>query len=110
MVAYLGPRHAGFLEWSKTSTNYFDDHGEHPASATVGKRDYANQSSFLGKWKGSVDILKPLSLEELETNVQGKEKEPFLQFLRSMMRWVPEEKKTARELPDDPWLQPQFDN
>lgn len=28
----------------------------------------------------------------------------FLEFIRSMLRWVPEERKRARELLEDPWL------
>jgi hypothetical protein len=57
----------------------------------------------LGKWKGLVEI-PSLSLEESEENLDGESKELFLQFMRSMLRWLPEERKTARELLDDPWL------
>jgi hypothetical protein len=49
-----------------------------------------------------------LSLEAAEKFLQGSEKEAFLAFVRSMLRWVPEERKTARELLDDPWLNGQF--
>ena len=44
------------------------------------------------------------SLEEEEENLEGKEKVIFLQFLRKMIQWVPEERKSAKELMVDPWL------
>jgi hypothetical protein len=45
-----------------------------------------------------------LSLEESEENLEGETKKAFLLFIRSMLKWVPEERKSARELLDDPWL------
>jgi len=45
-----------------------------------------------------------LSLEESEENLEGETKKVFLLFIRSMLKWVPEERKSARELLDDPWL------
>ena len=59
---------------------------------------------FIGNWDGFIDIPKNLSLEGSEENLEGKNKELFLQFMRSMLRWLPEERKTARELLEDPWL------
>ena len=44
------------------------------------------------------------SLEEFEENLKGKEKVLFLQFMRKMLRWVPEERMSAFDLLDDPWL------
>ena len=64
--------------------------------------------SLLGNWDGFVDIPKTLSLEDSEENLVGKDKELFLQFMRSMLRWLPEERKTARELLEDPWLNRQI--
>lgn len=59
----------------------------------------------LGQWLGAGDVAVPsISLEESESNLSGKNKELFLQFVRSMLRWVPEERKTAKELLHDPWL------
>lgn len=48
--------------------------------------------------------MEDTSLEDEEENLEGKEKRKFLTFLNGMVRWVPEERKTARELIDDPWL------
>lgn len=67
---------------------------------------FINKTHFhLGKWRkaGGVEI-HPISLEKSEENLEGRNKELFLQFMRSMLRWIPEERKSARELLDDPWL------
>jgi serine/threonine protein kinase len=44
------------------------------------------------------------SLEDVETRLIGEEKKDFLLFIRSMLNWLPEERKTAKELLQDPWL------
>ncbi|TVY58857.1 Serine/threonine-protein kinase SRPK [Lachnellula cervina] len=49
-------------------------------------------------------LLPSSSLEAMEENLDGNNKELFLNFIRSMLRWEPEKRKTARELLDDPWL------
>ena len=40
----------------------------------------------------------------MEENLEGPEKQEFLTFIRSMLKWVPEERLTARQLLQDPWL------
>lgn len=37
--------------------------------------------------------------------MEGESKEEFLAFMRSMLRWLPEERKTAAELLKDPWME-----
>ena len=59
---------------------------------------------FLGNWKDTVPIPAPISLEQLEETLEGKNKELFLNFMTSMLHWVPEHRKTAKELLNDPWL------
>lgn len=44
------------------------------------------------------------SLEQFEENLEGKEKALFLQFMRKMLQWVLEERMSAFDLLDDPWL------
>lgn len=51
--------------------------------------------------------MPPNSLEEFEEKLKGEEKVRFLQFMRKMLRWVPEvpeERISAFDLLDDPWL------
>ncbi|OOF98231.1 hypothetical protein ASPCADRAFT_395032 [Aspergillus carbonarius ITEM 5010] len=39
-----------------------------------------------------------------ETTEHGQEKELFLAFMRSMLKWMPEERKTAKQLLEHPFL------
>jgi len=43
-------------------------------------------------------------LEQLEEFLGGKNKEMFLKFMRGMLQWRPEDRKIARQLLEDPWL------
>ncbi|KAF8910462.1 hypothetical protein CPB84DRAFT_1763750, partial [Gymnopilus junonius] len=40
----------------------------------------------------------PLSLEQLETNLDGEDKKLFLQFIRKMLQWDPQDRMTPKEL------------
>ena len=63
------------------------------------------RDSLTGAWIAhEVAAVPPTSLESLEDRLSGTEKESFLHFLRSMLKWLPEERRTARQLLDDPWL------
>jgi serine/threonine-protein kinase SRPK3 len=54
-------------------------------------------------WKAEVPIPE-LSLETSEVFLEGKNKEDFLSFVRGMLQWRPEDRKTAAQLLQDPWL------
>ncbi|PYH39103.1 kinase domain protein [Aspergillus neoniger CBS 115656] len=84
MVGFLGLPPLSFIDRSRETRNVFTDDG---------------------KWLGAGGVTIPAtSLEEIEENLSGKNQELFLQFIRSMLQWEPERRKTARELLDDPWL------
>ena len=58
-----------------------------------------------GAWIAHQDAaVPPVSLESLEVRLSGSEKELFIPFMRSMLKWLPEERRTARQLLEDPWL------
>lgn len=52
---------------------------------------------------GLVKILQ-ISLEESEENLNREEKRQFLEFMRKMLKWRPEERSSAKELLQDTWL------
>ena len=56
-----------------------------------------------GKWTGAIAVPE-LSLELLLEALQGKEAEIFLDFMRKMLCWIPEERHTAKQLLLHPWL------
>ncbi|KAI1135858.1 kinase domain protein [Hypoxylon sp. FL0543] len=57
-----------------------------------------------GQWKAAVQVPQDVSLEKSVRYLDGKEKQAFLEFVRGMLQWRPEDRKTAEQLLDDPWL------
>ncbi|KGO63868.1 hypothetical protein PITC_054940 [Penicillium italicum] len=57
-----------------------------------------------GHWKSDVEIPKDASLHNSEEFLSGRNKEMFLEFMKGMLQWKPEDRKTAKELLQDPWL------
>lgn len=50
-------------------------------------------------------IPRDLTLDSTITVLEDPdEKELFLNFVRRMLKWVPKERSSAKELLDDPWL------
>ncbi|KAK2811370.1 hypothetical protein FQN50_002247 [Emmonsiellopsis sp. PD_5] len=62
-----------------------------------------------GQWKGDVEIPQQASLEASEEFLEGRNKAMFLAFMRKMLQWRPEDRKTAKELLEDPWLKYRID-
>ncbi|KAF4156645.1 hypothetical protein CNMCM8927_007740 [Aspergillus lentulus] len=84
MVALIGPPPSEFVKRSETTEQCFD-----PSGAWIAYGDAA---------------LPLISLGSLEKRLSGQEKELYLQFMRSMLKWLPEERWTARQLLEHPWL------
>ena len=55
-------------------------------------------------WKG-----EPVKPNPIGESFEEKEVEGFLDLLKQMVRWVPEERKSAKELLKHPWLAPGTD-
>lgn len=63
-----------------------------------------------GNWIADKHAKVPdTSLEEVETRLEGQDKALFLPFIRSMLKWLPEERKTAKELLLGPWVNERLD-
>ncbi|KAF5534452.1 CMGC SRPK kinase [Fusarium phyllophilum] len=82
LIATLGPPPQEFLQRNVERAAYFWDEQ--------------------GKWLGLAPIPKNRSLEELETRL--KDSTGFIAFLRRVLTWMPEDRPTAKELLQDPWL------
>jgi hypothetical protein len=54
-------------------------------------------------------VVPSLSLEQSELVLKGESKQHFLEFIRSMLRWQPAQRKGAAELLRDPWLEDAVD-
>ncbi|KAG4439992.1 hypothetical protein IFR05_004506 [Cadophora sp. M221] len=57
-----------------------------------------------GKWIAEIPTAEPTSLEIFETRLEGENKEMFLQMMRGMLIWRPEDRKTAKQMLDEPWM------
>ncbi|TVY37631.1 Serine/threonine-protein kinase [Lachnellula occidentalis] len=82
VVGLLGPPPPDLLKRGFRSKEFFDEEGN---------------------WIAGIPIPKDISLESLEENLTGGDKQE-LRFVRSMLQWRPEDRKTAKQLLDDPWL------
>ncbi|KAK3326181.1 putative serine/threonine protein kinase [Apodospora peruviana] len=89
MVSLLGNPPKDLLSRSKDSPDFFDEDG----NLFTGRKDLDNS-----------EITDYRSLEEGAKVLQGGEKNMFLAFIRKMLQWRPEDRPTARELMNDPWL------
>ncbi|KAL2857517.1 kinase-like domain-containing protein [Aspergillus pseudodeflectus] len=52
----------------------------------------------------NLEIPRGMSLELSEEFLKGRNKEMFLAFIRGMLQWRPEDRKTAKDPLQDPWL------
>ena len=46
------------------------------------------------------------NLSDSVISIEGTDKAEFLAFVRNMLHWLPEKRKSAKELLEDPWLDP----
>ncbi|KAL2063945.1 hypothetical protein VTL71DRAFT_4439 [Oculimacula yallundae] len=83
VIGSLGPPPLDFLERGLRSKEFFDADG---------------------KWIADVPIPDGQSLELWETRLEGENKDMFIQMMKSMLTWKPEDRKTAKQMLDEPWL------
>ncbi|KAG9783905.1 hypothetical protein KCU88_g2949, partial [Aureobasidium melanogenum] len=83
MIALLGPPPPEFLKRGAKTSNYFDSQGNFKYP------DY---------------IAKDLTFESSIARFRGEEKELFIDFAQKMLKWVPEERWTAKQLLEHPYL------
>ncbi|KAG5304310.1 protein kinase [Histoplasma capsulatum G186AR] len=82
MIAIMGPPPKEFLNRSDACRIFWDENGE---------------------WRNFAPI-PDVTLESLAVGIEGDDKEGFLNFLRKILRWLPEERPTAGELVYDEWV------
>ncbi|KAG4428245.1 hypothetical protein IFR05_016273 [Cadophora sp. M221] len=83
VIGLLGPPPLDLIQKGARSPEYFDDEG---------------------KWIAEIPTAEPTSLEISETRLEGENKEMFLQMMRGMLTWRPEDRKTAKQMLDEPWM------
>ena len=100
MVALLGPPPPAFVVRSDTTAQCFD------AEGNLEFRSYCNWANlFLGQWCAQEHVeITSTTFSVIERRLETYEQDKFLTFIKSMLRWLPEERKSARQLLEDPWL------
>lgn len=83
MIALMGPPPKELLARGSTTATYFDDDGNFRQPKLI-------PTNF--------------TFETAITKIRGKEKELFIDFVKKMICWLPEERWTAKQLLDHPWL------
>ncbi|KAM5480467.1 putative non-specific serine/threonine protein kinase [Microsporum canis] len=104
ITGFLGPPPKEFIQRSKTISQVFDANGTRFTPVILWGINFLTLTC-IGKWVADhYEKVPSVSLEDVETRLEGQDKELFLKFIRSMLEWLPEDRKTAKELLDDPWL------
>ncbi|KAH6712576.1 CMGC protein kinase [Leptodontidium sp. MPI-SDFR-AT-0119] len=109
MIALLGPPPKELIDreirWSKVKWSHVVPNPEGKLSQTA--RDYYGGPFFNSEGEFMHKDLIPtgVSLEDTVLSLEGDDKRQFLGFVKKMLQWLPEDRKTAKELLEDPWLQ-----
>jgi serine/threonine-protein kinase SRPK3 len=111
IVALLGLPPPELLARSHLAGKFFSDAGMASPiarfSTASGLGDLADTVALPGTFAAGIDLPASTSLEARETHLAGDEKRRFLDFMRKMLQWAPERRRTAGELFQDAWLQDQ---
>ncbi|KAK5937467.1 hypothetical protein PMZ80_010085 [Knufia obscura] len=100
IIGMLGPPPLDLLKRGRRVDEFFDEKGISTPS-TVLKVAYPKFD--VGNFIAEVAV-PDNSLEGSEERLEGDNKKAFLEFMRSMLQWRPEDRKTAKDLLQDPWL------
>lgn len=58
----------------------------------------------VGNFKAQTISPTTFNFENTLSHVQGEEKSMFIKFIKRIVTWNPDERSTAKELLQDPWL------
>lgn len=83
MIALMGPPPKTLIDRGSKSPAYFDEHDQ---------------------FRFPESVPKNFSFESSITRFRGDDKELFIDFAQKMVRWLPEERWSAKQLLQHPWL------
>ncbi|KAJ5937020.1 hypothetical protein N7466_003470 [Penicillium verhagenii] len=107
MIALLGPPPEALLARSKAMSELS---WPQPVTNDTGELCNNAQEFFNGPFFDAEDqfryttLIPSRSLEHTTPFLEEKDRAAFLSFVHNMLTWLPEERKTARELMDHPFL------
>lgn len=73
-------------------------------------KELLDRGKLTSRWFESNGVFKRQNLIpqgitlENSINMEGEDKKLFIEFVRKMLQWLPENRSTAKELLADPWL------
>ncbi|RJE25868.1 serine threonine-protein kinase [Aspergillus sclerotialis] len=107
IIALLGPPPKVLLAKSKVMSEH---NWPEPVTNGTGELCKNAQEFFGGPFFNTEnefhysELIPSRRLEDTAPFLEEKDREAFLSFVRQMITWLPEERKTARELMDHPFL------
>ncbi|CAI7620884.1 unnamed protein product [Penicillium palitans] len=106
VIGILGPPPLDLLKRGERSHEFFTKDGMPRLMGETDSKLYSSDAEIYltGKWKNQINVPGGMSLENTEERLSGRNKEMFLKFMRGMLQWRPEDRKTAKQLLKDPWL------
>ncbi|RJE21391.1 Protein kinase domain protein [Aspergillus sclerotialis] len=108
MIALLGPPPKELIQREKEGLKW----NWAPAVQNAEGRTYTTASEWFGgpffdengEFLHKSLIPQNLKMEDTIHALEGGKKDQFLAFARKMLRWLPDDRFTAKELIEDPWL------
>ncbi|KAI1077700.1 kinase-like domain-containing protein [Whalleya microplaca] len=82
MIALLGPPPQNLLARGKASHKFFSAE----------------------EYSAGISVPEAVTLRNIETSLEGQDKELFLRFMQRMLQWEPEKRSSAQELIEDEWV------
>lgn len=104
MIRLLGPPPLQLLDRANKSvySEFFSDQGT--IFNSNGTQD-SNDFPSLGEFRHQHLLpSEEFTFSNLTPFLHGEDKQLFLQFVKKMLQWEPEQRSTAAELYNDPWL------
>jgi len=87
---------------------FFNSEGKLPRSCQANvlhlRTKQNDNPSISGEFMHKDLIPNNVRLEDSVLSLEGEDKRLFLDFVRKVLQWLPEDRKTAKELLKDPWL------
>ena len=106
VIGILGSPPSDLLKRGERSHEFFTKDGMPCLTGEPDSKLYRSDTDICltGEWNNQINVPGGMSLESSEERLSGRNKEMFLKFMRGMLQWRPEDRKTAKQLLKDPWL------
>jgi serine/threonine protein kinase len=101
IIALLGPPPPGLVARGLLRSKFFSEQGQSPYLLLHFGPDVYFSS---GEFQAGIEGPPAVSLDQLETNLEGSDRKLFLQFMSKMLQWDPQNRQTAKQLLEDQWL------